>query len=60
MSDWSVEPHATIPELEEKYQAPSYHEPWATFEEKLGNPLLASQVRALAQRASIGEPDAHT
>lgn len=59
MSDWAAEPHAVPPELEKNYRAPTYHEPWATFEEKLANPLLASQIRALAQRASIGEPDAH-
>ena len=60
MTDWSPVPHPVPVELEDNYKAPTYHEPWATFEEKLANPLLASQIRALAQHASIGEPDAHT
>ena len=58
MSDWQAEPHDAPPELDSNFKAPTYREPWATFEEKLANPLLASQIRALAQRASIGEPDA--
>jgi len=54
MSDWAVEPHDEIPELDPDYQPVRSH--WATLQDKLDHATYA-QLRELMNMGT-GEPDA--